>query len=197
MLTRPSRNRSTLLAASKDCAMRVECEAKESNITRYIAIGMKPEILGPPPFPHFGRGDFKLFLLRVLGTQPMHGYEIMKFIEERSHGFYKPSAGSIYPSLRSLVKRGLAAVAGGNGRNVYRITTKGKAYLRRQGAEFEKRFKSFEERIGPERAALFREARSIGKLFRHGLGTITPAQAKKLRMVLVETKERIMTIITE
>jgi len=158
---------------------------------------MKPEILGPPPFPHFGRGDFKLFLLRVLSTRPMHGYEIMKFLEERSHGFYKPSAGSIYPALRSLVKKGHAAVAGGNARNVYRIRTKGKAFLRRQEVEFEKRFKSFEERIGPERAALFREARSIGKLFRHGLGTITPAQAKKLRKVLVETKERIMTIITE
>src|SRR2546425_1626096 len=176
---------------------RLNGEAKESNIARYIAIVMKQEPLGHPPFPHFGRGDFKLFLLRVLGTQPMHGYEIMKFIEERSHGFYKPSAGSIYPSLRSLVKRGLAAVAGGNGRNVYRITTKGKAYLRRQEAEFEKRFQSFEERIGPERAALFREARSIGKLFRHGLGTITPAQAKKLRKVLVETRQKIMGVITE
>ena len=160
-------------------------------------MAMKSDVVGPPPFPHFGRGDFKLFLLRVLRTQAMHGYEIMKFLEERSHGFYKPSAGSIYPALRSLVKKGYAAVAGGDGRNVYRITTKGKSFLLRQEAEFEKRFKSFEERIGPERAALFREARSIGKLFRHGLGAITPAQAKKLRKVLVETKERIMKVITE
>ena len=158
---------------------------------------MKQEILGPPPFPHFGRGDFKLFLLRVLDTQPMHGYEIMKFLEERSHGFYKPSAGSIYPALRSLVKRGHAAVAGGNGRNVYRITPRGKAFLRRQEAEFEKRFQSFEARIGPERAALFREARSIGKLFRHGLHAITPTQAKKLRKILIATRERIMDVITE
>jgi len=160
-------------------------------------MAMKPDVVGPPPFPHFGRGDFKLFLLRVLRTQPMHGYEIMKFLEERSHGFYKPSAGSIYPALRSLVKKGYAAVRGGNGRNVYRITPKGKAFLRRQEAEFEKRFQSFEERIGPERAALFREARSIGKLFRHGLGTINPAQAKKLRKILVDTRERIMKVITE
>src|SRR2546430_10070335 len=101
---------------------------------------MKPEILGPPPFPHFGRGDFKLFLLRVLSTQPMHGYEIMKFLEERSHGFYKPSAGSIYPALRSLVKRGLAAVAGGNGRNGYSITAQGEGFLRRHEAGFENGF---------------------------------------------------------
>ena len=158
---------------------------------------LNPDVVGPPPFPHFGRGDFKLFLLRVLNRQPMHGYEIMKFLEERSHGFYKPSAGSIYPALRSLVKRGHAAVTGGNGRNVYRITARGKTFLRRQEAEFEKRFQSFEKRIGPERAALFREARSMGKLFRHGLATITPAQAKKLRKILVDTKERIMEVITE
>jgi len=158
---------------------RLNGEAKESNIARYIAIVMKQEILGPPPFPHFGRGDFKLFLLRVLDTQPMHGYEIMKFLEERSHGFYKPSAGSIYPALRSLVKRGHAAVAGGNGRNVYRITPQGKAFLR------------------PERAALFREARSIGKLFRHGLHAITPTQAKKLRKILIAAREKIMDVITE
>ena len=158
---------------------------------------MKPEVLGPPPFPHFGRGDFKFFLLRVLSTQSMHGYEIMKFLEERSHGFYKPSAGSIYPALRDLVKKGYAAVLGGNGRNVYRITAKGKSFLRRREAEFEKRFQSFEARIGPERAALFREARSVGKLFRHGLATITPAQAKKLRKILVDARERIMDVITE
>jgi len=158
---------------------------------------MKPEFVGPPPFPHFGRGDFKLFLLRVLDGRSMHGYEIMKFLEERSHGFYKPSAGSIYPALRGLVKKGYAAVVGGNGRNVYRITPKGKGYLRRQEAEFEKRFQSFEQRIGPERAALFREARSMGKLFRQGLGTITPAQAKKLRKILVETRQKIMGVITE
>ena len=167
------------------------------SITRYIASAVKPDLLGPPPFPHLAHGQFRLLLLRVLGKRPMHGYEIMKLLEDRFQGFYKPSPGSIYPALRNLVRNGYAAVIGGNGRKVYRITTKGRALLRRTEVEFESRFRSFETTLGPERAALFREARSMGKLFRLGLGTITPVQAKKLKALLVEVRGRMMKILAE
>ncbi|HII41485.1 MAG TPA: PadR family transcriptional regulator, partial [Thermoplasmata archaeon] len=52
---------------------------------------------------HFlAKGDFTGLLLVVLREKPMHGYEVMKALEERFHGFYKPSPGAIYPALRSL-----------------------------------------------------------------------------------------------
>src|SRR5439155_18529729 len=52
-------------------------------------------------FHFFGKGDFKGLVLHLLEERPMHGYEIIKAIEERYHGFYKPSAGAIYPALRA------------------------------------------------------------------------------------------------
>ena len=67
----------------------------------------------------------------------MHGYEMMKALEERSQGFYTPSAGSIYPTLQMLEDRGLVAVVNTEGKKVYSITEEGKAFLneRRQPGE--------------------------------------------------------------
>jgi len=64
-------------------------------------------------FHFFGKGDFKGLVLHLLEERPMHGYEIIKAIEERYHGFYKPSAGAIYPALRALLRKGYLSVSGG------------------------------------------------------------------------------------
>jgi DNA-binding PadR family transcriptional regulator len=87
----------------------------------------------------FGRGDMKYALLELLQERPMHGYEMMKALEERSHGFYTPSAGSIYPTLQMLEDRGLVVVVDVEGKKVYSITEEGKAFLnekKRPGEDF-------------------------------------------------------------
>src|SRR6266516_4862688 len=53
----------------------------------------------------FGRGDVKYALLELLRERPMHGYEMIKALEEKSGGFYTPSAGTIYPTLQMLEDR--------------------------------------------------------------------------------------------
>ena len=58
----------------------------------------------------FGRGDVKFALLDLLQERPMHGYEMIKALEERSGGFYAPSAGSIYPTLQLLEDRSFVTV---------------------------------------------------------------------------------------
>ena len=66
---------------------------------------------------HFlARGDFTGLVLSVLQEKPMHGYEIMKALEVRTHGFYKPSAGSVYPAVKSLLGKGYVTVSGGERR---------------------------------------------------------------------------------
>ena len=54
----------------------------------------------------FGRGDMKFALLELLQERPMHGYEMMKALAEKSGGFYTPSPGSIYPTLQMLEEGG-------------------------------------------------------------------------------------------
>jgi DNA-binding PadR family transcriptional regulator len=57
----------------------------------------------------FRRGDLRLFLLGALEDGPKHGYELMRLLEDRFAGLYRPSAGSIYPRLGALVGAGLVS----------------------------------------------------------------------------------------
>ena len=75
----------------------------------------------------FGRGDVKFALLELLQERPMHGYEMMKALEEKSGGFYSPSAGSIYPTLQMLEDRGFVTSNDVEGKKVYTITDEGRA----------------------------------------------------------------------
>jgi DNA-binding PadR family transcriptional regulator len=152
---------------------------------------------GGPTFPFLARGKFRMLLLRTLESQPMHGYELMKILEERFQGYYKPSAGAIYPALRSLLRQGYVAVSGAERRKTYRVTSKGRAFLKSHEAEVEKRFKAFESAVGSERATLFRELRATGKLLGTNLKSITPDQAKELCALVVQMRERMMRILAK
>ena len=148
-------------------------------------------------FHFFGKGDFKGVVLHLLEARPMHGYEIIKALEERYHGFYKPSAGAIYPALRSLLGKGYLSVSGEERRKTYRITAKGKAYLRSRRKEIEDRVRAFETAFGPERAALFREFRSTAKLLRTNMGDVSAKQAEELRKVVAGMREKILRILSK
>ncbi|MCJ7743765.1 MAG: PadR family transcriptional regulator, partial [Dehalococcoidales bacterium] len=58
------------------------------------------------PAGPFRRGVFKYIILQYLKDKPSHGYEIIRALEERLHGLYVPSAGTIYPRLQMLEERG-------------------------------------------------------------------------------------------
>lgn len=74
------------------------------------------------------RGDIKFEILWVLAEGPRHGYDIMLAIEERRGGF-RPSAGSIYPSLQMLEDEEHVTSVEVDGKRVYSITEKGRALL--------------------------------------------------------------------
>jgi DNA-binding PadR family transcriptional regulator len=74
------------------------------------------------------RGDIKYEILAVLQDGPRHGYDIMLAIEQRRGGF-RPSAGSIYPSLQLLEDEGLLSSTEVDGKRVYTLTDKGRASL--------------------------------------------------------------------
>jgi DNA-binding PadR family transcriptional regulator len=148
-------------------------------------------------FHFLAKGDFAGLLLVVLQEKPMHGYEIMKALEERFHGFYKPSPGAVYPALRSLQRRGLVTVDGGDRRKTYRVTPEGKAHLRGVRKELKTRFAALQRTLGPERSEMFREFRRTGQLLATNLRNVTPDQAVELRGLMVEMRERISKILAE
>jgi DNA-binding PadR family transcriptional regulator len=73
------------------------------------------------------RGEVRPLILSVLATRPMHGYEVIGELEAMSGGRWRPSAGSIYPSLQQLADEGLVTGQDVDGRRVYTITEAGRA----------------------------------------------------------------------
>jgi hypothetical protein len=51
--------------------------------------------------------ELDLIILKLLAKRAMHGYEVMKALEEETHGCYKPSPGTVYPTLQWLEDEGL------------------------------------------------------------------------------------------
>jgi len=96
---------------------------------------------GPPPFGPMGPGGFgprmggfragrgmvEPAILRVLSEKSMHGYEIISTLEEKSHGMWRPSAGSIYPTLQLLEEKGLVKSTEVEGKKSYELTPEGVA----------------------------------------------------------------------
>ncbi|MDX6279224.1 MAG: hypothetical protein QOH03_295 [Kribbellaceae bacterium] len=79
--------------------------------------------------PKARRGDVRAVILAVLAEQPMNGYQIIQEVAERSGGVWKPSPGSIYPTLQQLEDEGLVAADAATGRRTFTLTDEGRAYV--------------------------------------------------------------------
>ena len=75
--------------------------------------------------PRASRGDVRASILALLREQPMHGYQIMRELAERTEGVWRPSPGSIYPTLAQLEDEGLVAVEQGASRRLFTLTSEG------------------------------------------------------------------------
>lgn len=75
------------------------------------------------------RGDIKYILLALIAEQPRYGYELIKELEARQAGFYRPSPGSVYPTLQLLEEGGYLTSEQLEGKRVYTITDSGRQLL--------------------------------------------------------------------
>src|SRR5439155_318917 len=75
------------------------------------------------------RGDVRWALLAVLQDGPMHGYELIRSLEEKSGGRWRPSPGSVYPTLQLLQDEGLLKGEDRDGKRVYEVTDEGRRQL--------------------------------------------------------------------
>jgi DNA-binding PadR family transcriptional regulator len=85
----------------------------------------------------FSHGRLRLYLLKLLDEGAKHGYELIRLLENRFHGLYAPSAGTIYPRLSRMEADGLITHTASGGRKVYEITDLGRAELQRRSSEVE------------------------------------------------------------
>jgi DNA-binding PadR family transcriptional regulator len=106
------------------------------DIERLVALrGMRG--LGGPGFRggrgRRRRGDVRTAILLLLAERPRNGYQLMQEIEERSGGHWRPSPGSVYPSLSQLEDEGLIRASELDGGKVFEITDAGRSHLEERG----------------------------------------------------------------
>jgi DNA-binding PadR family transcriptional regulator len=93
----------------------------------------------------FESGELRLVLLKLIADQPRHGYDLIRAIEELTHGSYAPSPGVIYPTLTMLQDMGLIQEAAAEGaRKAFAITAEGEAHLAERAEEVEGLFARLE-----------------------------------------------------
>lgn len=89
----------------------------------------------------FESGELRLVLLKLIQEQPRHGYDLIRAIEELTHGSYAPSPGVVYPTLTMLQDMGLVEEAAVEGaRKPFAITAEGETHLAERAEEVEALF---------------------------------------------------------
>jgi DNA-binding PadR family transcriptional regulator len=142
-----------------------------------------------------GRGDVRAAVLALLAEGPMHGYQIIHEIEERSGGAWKPSPGSVYPTLQLLADEGLIRAEESNGRKTYSLTDEGRqtAAAADQPAPWEASSAQDSGRATALPKAGIELAQAAAQVGRTG----SPEQVKKAVAVLEEARRKLYAILAE
>lgn len=149
----------------------------------------------------FGRllehGDLRFVVLALLAEQPRHGYDLIKALEERTGGAYRPSAGVIYPTLALLEDEGLIQPSGGEvGRKLYEPTEAGRQLLEQSRAHVDAIFARMAEVAESSEASRPRIARAMTNLgmalqTRLSRRPITPEEIDRIVSILDDTASAI------
>lgn len=143
-----------------------------------------------------GRGDVRAAVLALLAEQSMHGYQIIHEIEERSHGMWKPSPGSVYPTLQMLADEGLITAEESGGRKTYSLTDAG-----REKVEQSKDRSAPWEMPGGRDAASATAIPKAGAQLAQAAAQVarsgSPAQVTEAVAVLDEARRRLYSILAQ
>ena len=140
-----------------------------------------------------GKGDVRAAILTLLAEEPMHGYQIIRQIEERTNGAWKPSAGSVYPTLQLLSDEGLVSVETAEDRKVYSLTKEGT-----QAAESAHAPWHHSDHHEPKSySAVPKAGMDLAHVITHVMRAGTAAQQEAAVEVLTEARRKIYSILAE
>ena len=146
----------------------------------------------------FGSSDLRLLLLKLIADQPRHGYDLIRAIEEITHGSYTPSPGVVYPTLTLLEEMGqIAETASEGSRKAYAATPDGLALLEEKKDEVERLMERLsgmgEGRRKADRGPIGRAVRNLltalwNRVMQQGAGE---AQLHEIAAILDEAAQKI------
>lgn len=165
---------------------------------------------GPPPWviemlgrrgPRAERGDVRYLILDALSEQARHGYEIIQVIADRTGGAYKPSPGTVYPTLQMLEELGHVRSREEEGRRVYEITDDGRAELEAHAEEVEEAWDRLSAEADWFEAQEFRDLfRRFGRLMRRlgrslHRGQLGGETMREIHSIIAEALARIEALV--
>ena len=142
-----------------------------------------------------GRGDVRAAILALLAERPMHGYEMIQELEARTGGVWRPSPGSVYPTLQLLEDEDLITGEEGEGRRRFTLTDAGRAEAERQGQRSP--WEEVTAGVAPVAWNLRDAMGQIAQAFWSVANAGSEAQQAKALEVLKDTRRRLYAILAE
>lgn len=141
------------------------------------------------------RGDVRASLLALLRERPMHGYEMITEIGERTGGAWRPSPGSVYPTLQLLEEEGLIRAQEDSGKRLFELTETGRAEAEAgQESPWDEAGRGVDweavQEVGQALAAVDHAVRQV-------MTTGTEEQRAKGLAVLAEAKKKLYLILAD
>lgn len=146
--------------------------------------------------PRVGRGDVRAAVLAILAEKPMHGYQIIQEIEARSDGAWKPSPGSVYPTLQMLADEGLITAEESGGKKTYSLTDAGRVEAE-ASTEKSAPWESFGARESGRGTALPKAGMKLAQAAAQVGRTGTPEQVAQAVEVLDEARRKLYSILAQ
>lgn len=145
--------------------------------------------------PRARRGDVRAAALALLIERPMHGYEMIKEIEERTAGIWRPSAGSIYPTLALLENEGLVRSEESDGKRRFALTDDGREQA--EGREGVSPWEQVTAGVDPGEVRLRDAFHALRAAVKQVGMAGSQDQAERARDLLEETRKKVYAILAE
>ena len=149
----------------------------------------------------FAKGDIKYVILDLLKDKPSHGYEIIHSLETHFHGFYTPSAGSVYPTLQMLEDMGYVNSSEHDGKKVYTVSDAGMRFLEESKdvvSRIQVHMQNWqEEGDRDELRDVFHETRRLTRLISRKTQRLDKKRLVEIRGMLNRTYQNIEKIVDE
>ncbi len=176
---------------------------------------------GPPPWvaglfglgsmheqkrgPRVRRGDVRSAILDVLRAaeetgEPVNGYQVIQQISERSEGSWRPSPGSVYPTIQQLEDEGLVETDDARGRKSLRLTDEGRQYVADHADELAAVWRPFDRQAREEETSFSGLKPEIGQVMGAVWQIVTAGSESQQRAaidVLVDTRRRLYGILAD
>lgn len=143
------------------------------------------------------RGDIRMAILALISEQPRHGYEIIQAIDERSGGRWRPSPGSIYPTVAQLEDESLVDTEKVEGRRMVTLTEAGTAYVAEHRAEIDAVWDKTGDSSDEPTDALRAELQQLVAAVRQIAGVGSPEQIAATAEALSQARKATYRLLAE